>query len=53
MLSVIMVSYSLINQYQISKGYAECDAFFCFTNLMAEHRDNFIRSLDNSVCGIG
>ncbi|XP_013409709.2 TBC1 domain family member 13-like, partial [Lingula anatina] len=33
---------------------AEADAFFCFTNLMAEIRDNFIKTLDfDSSCGIG
>ncbi|XP_075434737.1 TBC1 domain family member 13 isoform X2 [Ascaphus truei] len=34
------------------KEYAEADTFFCFTNLMAEIRDNFIKSLDDSQCGI-
>ena len=33
--------------------HAEADSFYCFTNLMAEIRDNFIKSLDDSVCGIG
>ncbi|KAK7094495.1 TBC1 domain family member 13-like [Littorina saxatilis] len=32
---------------------AEADSFFCFTNLMAEIRDSFIKSLDESQCGIG
>lgn len=32
---------------------AEADAFWCFTNLMSEIRDNFIKSLDDSECGIG
>lgn len=32
--------------------HAEADTFFCFTNLMAEIRDNFIKSLDDSQCGI-
>lgn len=36
-----------------SATYAEADGFYCFTNLMAEIRDNFIKSLDNSMCGIG
>lgn len=31
----------------------EADAFFCFTNLMSEIRDNFIKTLDDSACGIG
>ncbi|XP_032232579.1 TBC1 domain family member 13 [Nematostella vectensis] len=33
--------------------HAEADAFFCFTNLMSEIRDNFIKSLDESATGIG
>lgn len=33
--------------------YAEADAFFCFTNLMAEIRDFFIKTLDESATGIG
>ncbi|XP_068695317.1 TBC1 domain family member 13-like isoform X1 [Montipora foliosa] len=33
--------------------HVEADAFFCFTNLMSEIRDNFIKSLDDSECGIG
>ncbi|XP_067940701.1 TBC1 domain family member 13-like [Watersipora subatra] len=33
--------------------HAEADSFYCFTNLMAEIRDNFIKSLDDSLCGIG
>lgn len=32
--------------------HAEADTFFCFTNLMSENRDNFIKSLDDSQCGI-
>ncbi|KAF6034205.1 TBC1D13 [Bugula neritina] len=33
--------------------HAEADSFYCFTSLMAEVRDNFIKSLDDSICGIG
>lgn len=33
--------------------YAEPDTFWCFTNLMSEIRDNFIKHLDDSACGIG
>lgn len=33
--------------------YAEADTFYCFQNLMSEIKDNFIRTLDNSNCGIG
>lgn len=32
--------------------HAEADTFVCFTNLMSENRDNFIKSLDDSQCGI-
>lgn len=38
--------------YFLSPEHAEADTFFCFTNLMAEIRDNFIKSLDDSQCGI-
>lgn len=31
---------------------AESDCFFCFTNLMSEIRDFFIKSLDESERGI-
>ncbi|TNN46621.1 TBC1 domain family member 13 [Liparis tanakae] len=34
------------------KEHAEADTFFCFTNLMSENRDNFLKSLDDSQCGI-
>jgi len=37
----------------ISTENVEADAFFCFTNLMSEIRDNFIKTLDDSACGIG
>lgn len=33
--------------------HAEADAFYCFQNLMSEIKDIFIRTLDNSDCGIG
>jgi len=32
--------------------HAEADCFFCFTNLMTDIRDCFIKSLDNSEGGI-
>ncbi|GIY76195.1 TBC1 domain family member 13 [Caerostris darwini] len=35
------------------RKYAEADTFFCFTNLMSEIRDFFIKSLDHSASGIG
>jgi TBC1 domain family member 13 len=31
---------------------AEQDAFFCFTNVMIEIRDNFCKTLDHSDLGI-
>ncbi|KAG5869507.1 hypothetical protein JTB14_008058 [Gonioctena quinquepunctata] len=34
------------------REYAEADCFFCFTNLMSEIRDFFIKSLDESDRGI-
>lgn len=34
-------------------AHAEADAFYCFQNLMSEIKDNFIRTLDYSDCGIG
>lgn len=33
--------------------YAEADAYYCFQLLMSEIKDNFIKTLDNSYCGIG
>lgn len=35
------------------REFAEADSFFCFTNMMSEIRDNFIKTLDDSQCGIG
>ncbi|XKL69612.1 hypothetical protein PGB90_007381 [Kerria lacca] len=35
------------------KKYAEADCFFTFTNLMADVRDFFIKSLDEAESGIG
>lgn len=34
------------------REHAEADCFFCFTNLMAEIRDFFIRTLDEAESGI-
>uniref|UniRef100_A0A1B6LT36 TBC1 domain family member 13 n=1 Tax=Graphocephala atropunctata TaxID=36148 RepID=A0A1B6LT36_9HEMI len=34
------------------REHAEADTFFVFTNLMAEIRDFFIKSLDEAECGI-
>ena len=36
----------------ISERYLESDLFFCFTNLMIEIRDGFIRDMDREETGI-
>jgi hypothetical protein len=36
----------------ISVDYLESDLFFCFTNLMTELRDGFIRDMDKEESGI-
>ena len=36
----------------IPRENLECDLFFCFTNLMIEIRDGFIRDLDKEESGI-
>uniref|UniRef100_A0A183UTJ2 Rab-GAP TBC domain-containing protein n=1 Tax=Toxocara canis TaxID=6265 RepID=A0A183UTJ2_TOXCA len=33
--------------------FAEPDTYYCFQLLMSEIKDNFIKTLDNSNCGIG
>jgi hypothetical protein len=35
-----------------NKEYFESDLFFTFTNLMAEIRDGFLRSMDSESTGI-
>ena len=32
---------------------AEADVYYCFQLLMSEIKDNFIKTLDSSCCGIG
>merc|ERR1711963_1014549 len=34
------------------RAHAEADCFFCFTNLMSDIRDFFIKTLDDSSTGI-
>ena len=34
------------------REHAEADCFFCFTNLMSDIRDFFIKTLDDSSTGI-
>lgn len=48
----IYYTFSLDND-EMNYGQAEADTFWCFTNLMSEIRDNFIKHLDDSACGIG
>ena len=36
----------------IPEQYLESDLFFCFTNLMTEIRDGFIRDMDREETGI-
>lgn len=45
-----LASEDLLDVYLYSD--AEADAFFCFTNVMAEIRDRFIKSLDESETGV-
>ena len=33
--------------------HAEADTFYCFQQLMSEIKDNFIKTLDKSSCGVG
>lgn len=51
-----MFKFHIFNSFVLVLSYfsehAEADTFFCFTNLMSENRDNFIKSLDDSQCGI-
>ena len=36
----------------ISTQYLESDLFFCFSNLMSEIKDGFLRDLDQELSGI-
>lgn len=47
----MLIDYLFLYFYFIEN--VEVDVFFCFTNLMLEIRDNFIKILDDLVCGIG
>lgn len=48
-----MSQLSLYNlNIHFSIEHAEADCFFCFTNLMSEIRDFFIKTLDEADCGI-
>jgi TBC1 domain family member 13 len=36
----------------VSRYYAEADAFFCFTHLLGEVKDQFLPALDGAVSGM-
>lgn len=36
----------------IFKGHSEADAFYCFSSIMGEAKENFVKSLDNTDVGI-
>jgi hypothetical protein len=40
------------NEAVISTEYLESDLFFCFSNLMSEVQDGFMRDLDKESSGI-
>ena len=40
------------NEAIVSTEYLESDLFFCFSNLMAELKDGFMRDLDKEKSGI-
>lgn len=44
--------YSYTDDSIISSDYLESDLFFCFSNLMMEVRDGFLRELDKEKSGI-
>ena len=46
------IYYTFVTDSRESEVHAEADAFFCFTGIMSEIKDNFIKILDFSQCGI-
>lgn len=46
------IYYTFVTDCKQAEEFAEADAFFCFTGLMSEIKDNFIKSMDFSQCGI-
>ena len=42
----------LLTSHSHLTDHAEADCFFCFTNLMSDIRDFFIKTLDDSSTGI-
>ena len=47
-----MISTHRVNRLIWFAEYAEADCFFCFTNIMSDIRDFFIKSLDEAESGI-
>ena len=50
-LAVLYYAFYMDNSETLKEHY-ESDLFFCFTNLMAEVRDRFCRTLDSEHTGI-
>ena len=50
--STIQLTFSWYKLFLNYTEYAEADCFFCFTNLMSDIRDFFIKSLDEAESGI-
>ena len=44
--------YVFAQEEGLSPSDAEADAFFCFTTIMSEIRDNFVKTLDRSEHGV-
>lgn len=52
-LAVIYYCFWGFSDFQVlPEEYLESDLFFCFTNLMTEIRDGFIREMDQEKSGI-
>ena len=49
---MIFVSHFLLISLLSISEHAEADCFFCFTNLMSDIRDFFIKTLDEAESGI-
>ena len=49
---MIFVSHLLLSVLLSISEHAEADCFFCFTNLMSDIRDFFIKTLDEAESGI-
>lgn len=49
---ILSIFYHIFNNDTEFLNYVEADCFFCFTIIMAEVKDCFINSLDESDSGI-